>query len=390
MKTLFNLLFWFLVFVLLLIGSIFYFLSSESLLNKGVQTAIEQSGLDVKFDKIEGDLFNGIGIKNFNYEDKVSGDLFFEADFEALKDGRVVVDDLNLSNIKIDKDFLADLAKPSDKPKEESNSSVDLSMIKEIAIKSLHVDTKDIIYDQYKINSLQLDLKDVSYDMNESMSAKLSLDLDSNVTQASLIGDIKDEDYQLSLQATPEKEFVMGYLKDQNITFEEMPYIDIYANGNFDEVDLNGTITKTKLKFQDIDIAIKQLDLKAKHGIKSGDLDSDLFLDIDTSIASLNLKTDALLNINDLNNTLDFHLTSLINPKPKGLSAYIKEQNLTIDKSPQITLNAEGNMDLINAKIDLSEGDITYNEFEILLNEPTLPFVLKDTKFITVIMPIII
>ncbi len=30
------------------------------------------------------------------------------------------------------------------------------------------------------------------------------------------------------------------------------------------------------------------------------------------------------------------------------------------------------------------------NEFEILLNEPTLPFVLKDTKFITVIMPIII
>jgi DNA polymerase-3 subunit beta len=29
-------------------------------------------------------------------------------------------------------------------------------------------------------------------------------------------------------------------------------------------------------------------------------------------------------------------------------------------------------------------------EFEILLNEPTLPFVLKDKQFITVIMPIIV
>jgi DNA polymerase-3 subunit beta len=29
-------------------------------------------------------------------------------------------------------------------------------------------------------------------------------------------------------------------------------------------------------------------------------------------------------------------------------------------------------------------------EFEILLNEPTLPFVLKDKKFLTVIMPIIV
>jgi len=30
------------------------------------------------------------------------------------------------------------------------------------------------------------------------------------------------------------------------------------------------------------------------------------------------------------------------------------------------------------------------NEFEILLNEPTLPFVLKEKQFITVIMPIIV
>ncbi len=35
-------------------------------------------------------------------------------------------------------------------------------------------------------------------------------------------------------------------------------------------------------------------------------------------------------------------------------------------------------------------SQIEKDEFEILLNEPTLPFVLKDKKFITVIMPIIV
>ncbi len=366
MKILFKILFWFLTLLLLIIGAVFYFLSSQTLLNKGIKTAIAQSGLDVKFDKIEGDLFSGIGIKNFNYQDQVSGNLYFKGDFEAIKEGKVIVDDLNISNLKIDKDFLAQLAKPSDEVKEESNSSFDLSMIKEIAINSLHVDTTDIVYEEYKINDLKLDVKNLSYDMNESIRGNLSLNLDSNMTQAVIEADIKDQDFKISLKATPEKSFVMNYLKDQNITFESMPYVDIYADGNFDEVDLNATITKTKLKFQDIDIAVKSLDLKAKHGIKSGDLDSDLFLDVDSSLATLKLKSDSSFNINDLNNTLKFKLSSMIDPKPKALSRYVKDQNLTIHKTPKITLNANGDMDLIEAKIDLSEGNITYNEFEIL------------------------
>jgi len=35
-------------------------------------------------------------------------------------------------------------------------------------------------------------------------------------------------------------------------------------------------------------------------------------------------------------------------------------------------------------------SQVEEDEFEILLNEPTLPFVLKEKKFITVIMPIIV
>jgi len=53
-----------------------------------------------------------------------------------------------------------------------------------------------------------------------------------------------------------------------------------------------------------------------------------------------------------------------------------------IDTQFDLNVNSRYMLDFIS--------QIDENEFEILLNEPTLPFILKDTKFITVIMPIII
>ncbi|MCK5853768.1 MAG: DNA polymerase III subunit beta [Sulfurovaceae bacterium] len=65
-----------------------------------------------------------------------------------------------------------------------------------------------------------------------------------------------------------------------------------------------------------------------------------------------------------------------------------------IEAKTELLLNTEMNtvFDLnVNSKYMLDFiSQVDDNEFKILLNEPTLPFVLKDTKFITVIMPIII
>ena len=56
--------------------------------------------------------------------------------------------------------------------------------------------------------------------------------------------------------------------------------------------------------------------------------------------------------------------------------------NTSLDTEFDLNVNSRYMLDFISQVDD--------NEFEILLNEPTLPFVLKDKKFITVIMPIII
>lgn len=56
--------------------------------------------------------------------------------------------------------------------------------------------------------------------------------------------------------------------------------------------------------------------------------------------------------------------------------------NTPFDNPFDLNVNSRYMLDFISQVDD--------EKFEILLNEPTLPFVLKDTKFITVIMPIII
>ena len=56
--------------------------------------------------------------------------------------------------------------------------------------------------------------------------------------------------------------------------------------------------------------------------------------------------------------------------------------NTGLEKEFNLNVNSKYMLDFIS--------QVNNDEFKILLNEPTLPFVLKDTKFITVIMPIII
>jgi len=55
--------------------------------------------------------------------------------------------------------------------------------------------------------------------------------------------------------------------------------------------------------------------------------------------------------------------------------------NKQINESFELNVNSRYFLDFIS--------QVEENEFELLLNEPTLPFILKDKNFITVIMPII-
>ncbi len=84
------------------------------------------------------------------------------------------------------------------------------------------------------------------------------------------------------------------------------------------------------------------------------------------------------IKISFLNNTIIFNSLATDNVEAKTELLL----NTGLDTPFDLNVNSRYMLDFIS--------QIDENEFEILLNEPTLPFVLKDTKFITVIMPIII
>ena len=192
------------------------------MLNKMASLAISKSGLDIKYADMKGNLFDGLDIKEFNYEDKVKGDLKLKADFMALKDGVLHVNEVNLSNLWIDKEFLETLGQDANKS-EQKSSSQKSQFIKKVIVDSASLNVVDLHYQEYIINSLNLEIENLSYDMKKDINASLFASIDSNVIIALLKAKIKDEKYTMHLDANPKKEFLSTFVKEHNVTIQKSP-----------------------------------------------------------------------------------------------------------------------------------------------------------------------
>ena len=338
-------------------------LNSETVLNKIASTAIEKSGFDVKYKSLKGGLLDGLEIKGFNYEDKVKADLKVKADFDALKSGVVHIEDINISNLWIDEKFLASLSnKDSNKTQQKEGKG---TAVKKLIIDHATLNLVDFHYGEYLVEELTLKIDNLSYDMKKNISANIYADLNSNVAKAVLKGDIKDENYNLHLEADPKVSFIKEYLKDQNITIEDAPHIELKADGNYHDVKADLRVNGAKLTYSDIQIYPEDLNLTALFNIDKGDLDVKLIGLVESSAANIILASNSKLNINDINNTTVFDLKTDIFPKGSYLKKLAKEQNLTIEKSPDLHITADGDMKNVNAKIFIDSAKLVYNKIKI-------------------------
>ncbi len=351
---------------LLLLGLIMivvFGLNSASFLNHTAKYAIEKSGLDITFSEIKGGLYSGLEIKDFNYQNDVKADVKLDIDFPALKDGKVKVRDVNLSNLTIDKDFLASLLAPSDTNKTTATSKK--SFIKEISVDNLHLDTKDIVYEAYTLDALVLDVHDFHYDMKEEFSGDIKAHIASNVALADIDVMLKKGHYNAHINADVQKEFIEPYLKDSNVTLDTVPHITLDALGDMENVVVDAKIGEGILFSQSIMINPKMMDIHADIGIKSGDIKADVKADIDSDMAALQVKADAVLNSKDINNTLQFSLHSQIEGDQDFVEKQLKDQNITIVTLPSFMLDAKGDLKNITFSTNLKEGEIHYDAFEI-------------------------
>jgi len=378
LKTILKILLALLLFLVILIASIFFILNSETMLNKTASLAISKSGLDVKYRDIKGNLFDGLDIKEFNYEDKVKGDLKLKVDFLALKEGTLYVNEVNLSNLWIDKEFLETLGQDSNESKQKSSEGE--LFIKRVIVDSAYLNVVDLHYQEYVVDSLTLDVDNLSYDMKKDINASISASIDSNVIVALLKADIKDEKYTMHLDGNPKKEFLSTFVKEHNVTVKKSPKILVDANGDYQSLKAIVRVEDAKLRYQDIDANLDDLNLTAIFDIEKGDLDATLFSFVDSSVLDLEVSNRTLLNIDDLNNTLFFDLNSTINPKKPYLTKYTAEQNITIKKLPELNLKASGDLKNIASKLIVDDGNFSYNDIVVNLKGLNLDsnYSLKD------------
>ncbi len=238
-----------------LVMIVIFGLNSATFLDKSAKFAIEKSGLDISFSEIKGGLYSGLEIKDFNYQDDVKADLKVDIDFPALREGKVKVRDINLSNLHIDKDFLATLVSPSEK-----NTSADTSknsFIKEISVDRLHLDTKDIVYDTYTLDALVLDVHNFHYDMKEDFSGDINAHIASNVALVDVTMKLKDSHYDAHIDADVQKDFIAPYIQDSNVSLRAMPHIMIEAVGDMDNAVVDAKIGEGVLKYDAIMIRPK-------------------------------------------------------------------------------------------------------------------------------------
>jgi len=252
-----KLLKWIFIIIVLFIALLYGVLKSDRVFKEVATNLINQSGIDLTYKELAGSPLDGLSIKGFSYEDKIKGDAKLRLNWSALGEKRLEIEDLNISNLQIDKEFLNSLLEPSKTEKKSSSGKIP---IKEILIKKAHLDLKDTAIKEYQIHSLNLDIRDFKSDLVSSYGGYIRLNADTNAGEIQTKIDIKNSKYKATASIDPNREFLSQFLDDSNITLVQAPHIDLKTDGDLNSLKYDLLLSKGELKIKDIAIFPKNID----------------------------------------------------------------------------------------------------------------------------------
>lgn len=363
MKTLLKILLFIAVLLIVIVGGLSLIVGNNTVLTKVTETAIAQSGLDINYSALEGDLFGGLTLKGFNYQNSIKADLAFKADFAALSKNVVHIEDINISNLWIDEAFLKSLGGDANTTTQEESAGE--SPIKRLLVDHLTLNLVDFDYDTYHIDDLTLHVNDLDFDMQKNLSAQIEGALKSSMADAVIKGDIKESNYYMTLDATPKAPFINSYLKEQNATLNTALDLRAEVKGDLNAADATVVIKGGEVSFQEFIISPQTIINRTHYQLKSQDMNTTLEGLIESNVASVTLKGGATLNLADLNNTLQFNAHTDVKPKEPYFTAIADEQNLTIASMPILSIASSGTMQNVQAHILTTKGKMRYQTIDI-------------------------
>ncbi|MCK4441090.1 MAG: hypothetical protein KAU90_03730, partial [Sulfurovaceae bacterium] len=222
----------------------------------------------------------------------------------------------------------------------------------------------------YRINSKKLLLSGNYSIIKQNVNAKLDTILNGNIAYLKLKGNthlnLKDLNntlrFNIDSNIKANKKFLEPYLADNNITLNKNLQFDIKANGNMEKLNYRVIIRQLALKQNGYTLNSKKLFLQGNYSILKQDINAKLDTKLDSNIAYLNFVGDTKLNLNDLNNTLEFNIKANLLPNKNFIKSQIPDKNLSIKRVSPINIQANGNLKKTIFQIDNRVLEAKYNK----------------------------
>lgn len=323
----------------------------------------------IRYQSIDGGLLSGFTLKGVNYKNQLKAEeVTLKVDLEALKNRQLVIDELTLDGVEIEKDFLTSLIDSnSSKKPDDSNSTLPFDTV---IIHEANIGLKNIAYKDYFIKSAKLKVRNLSGDIKKKQyKGGIHLLLLSNVTQLDLNASINNKKLSIIANIKPKSNFINSFLTESNITLTSNPSFTLKADGEIEgNINYHLSTHRLELKQNEHQIKSNKLIILGSYSMPKEELDVTLSSKLLGSMATLELDSHAKLNLNDINNTLHYTLESNLNPKQEFLTHLLAEQNVTFLDNPNIKLKSSGGFKKLKYHLVITQLNLMQNAYHIKSN----------------------
>jgi hypothetical protein len=275
---------------------------------------------------------------------------------------------LVLDEVEVEKDFLTSLidSNSTDENKSETNTTLPFDRV---VINNSDISLKNIAYQEYDVHGFKLHVNQLETDMKTEHRGDVTLWLDSNMAKADINATFKNENYHLIGTVEGEKGFIEPFVAEENLSFLSNPYVTVKADGDLQNIDYELTVHRLDIKQNEYEVHSRALHTFGSYSIESKDVVNSIKTRLTSNVGDLKLDSHATLNLDDLNNTLLFELDSTFKAKKSPIVTKLKEQNITIERLPTLTLFAKGDMKNVAYRTTIKGLKATQNGLALNLKD---------------------
>jgi len=368
---------WAILLLLLILSLLVFIIESPATVLNLLKEPLKEQG--ITYGTIKGGLLSGFVLQDVTYKsDFKAKEVALKVDLEKLTDRVLVIDNLVLKDAQIDRTFLTSIIESNttdENKSEEGNITLPFDLV---IIKNADISIVNTGYESYYINSAKLHVQNLKSDMKTKHQGEVTFALDSNITKVNMALFIKDNNYDIDGNIEGERRFLNSFSEDYNLSFLGNPKLKLKANGNLKFVKYDLRVEALELKQNAYIVKSKKLNSFGSFNLEENLSINTLNAELSGNVAHLNLNAITTVDLDDINQTLQFDIESKVTPYRTFIPAQLSEQNITIKKIPTMQIMAKGDMNKVVFDTNIeglkaSQNGISLNLKKLKIDGSTKP-----------------